>query len=411
MSGTPSYDLIIYGATGFVGQIITRYMAGLHGSQKEVKWAIAGRSEAKLTQLAASLAPSAPKLPVIVADAKDADALTRLCRQTRVVISTVGPYAIHGEPLVKACVTTGTDYCDLTGEIQWIHAMLQQYEAAAKDSGARIVNCCGFDSIPSDLGVLFLQQNALKQYGHFCSNVRMRVRKMRGGFSGGTIASMIHVIKQGKTDPVIRKVLTDPYSICPPASTSRPRQASVTAARYDEIFDSWTVPFMMAVVNEHVVLRSNALSEPAYGEAFLYNEGVLVGPGTKGRWRARGIHWGMAVFMGALLFSPSRWLLKRFILPSPGEGPSPDAQQNGFYDILFWGQTPDDKTLTVKVSGDRDPGYGSTAKMLGQAGICLAKDISKADKRGGFWTPATIFGSKLIERLKAHAGLSFDLLA
>ncbi|MGD9209689.1 MAG: saccharopine dehydrogenase NADP-binding domain-containing protein [Desulfobacteraceae bacterium] len=410
MNHIPTHDLVVYGATGFVGRIITRYLIKLNGSRNDIKWAIAGRSKAKLEQLKKELGPGARNLPVIIADAQNTSALEKMCAQTRVVISTVGPYAIHGEPLIKTCVTSGTDYCDLTGEIQWIHSMIQRYEATAEKSGARIVHCCGFDSIPSDIGVFFLQQQSLARYGKFCSNVNMRVKKVKGSFSGGTIASMINTVKEGRNDARIRKVLTNPYSLCPLNGSPRPHQKSVTTAFYDDAFGSWTAPFIMAIINEHVVQRSNALLNPKYSDAFIYNEGMLTGPGSKGRRRAKGMSLSSAFFVSSLLFPPVRWLLERFILPRSGQGPSRKAQRNGFYDILFLGETEDGNLLKVKVSGDQDPGYGSTAKMLGQAGICLTMDISKQDKPGGFWTPATIFGSKLIDRLRLHAGLSFDVV-
>jgi len=407
---TPSHDLIVFGATSFVGQILTRYLAEQFGTHGPLKWAIAGRSEAKLAALRNSLGLAAGKVPLVLADAADEAALQRLCRDTRVVISTVGPYALYGEPLVKVCAETGTDYCDLTGEVQWIRRMIQGYEASARKSGARIVHCCGFDSIPSDLGVHFLQQQARQRFGEPCTTVKMRVKGARGGFSGGTAASLINVVKEASANPALRKELANPYSICPEGYAPAVRQPNVKSAEYDADFGAWVAPFVMSAINTRIVQRSNALSKQAYGKDFRYDEAMLMGRGLKGRAAATGLALGLGGFMVASALPPTRWALERFVLPAPGEGPSADDQRNGFFDLRFLGTTADGRKLRVKVTGDRDPGYGSTAKMLGQAGACLALDFAESGRKGGFWTPATMFGDALIERLVQHAGLTFDVI-
>ncbi len=407
---TPSHDLIVFGATSFVGQILTRYLAEHYGTQGALRWGIAGRSEARLAALRNSLGLAAGKVPLVVADAADEAALRRLCAGTRVVISTVGPYALYGEPLVKVCAETGTDYCDLTGEVQWIRRMIQAYETAARKSGARIVHCCGFDSIPSDLGVHFLQQQARKRFGAPCTTVKMRVKAMRGGFSGGTAASLVNVVKEATANPALRKELANPYSICPEGYAPAVRQPNVRSAQYDADFDAWVAPFVMSAINTRIVQRSNALSKQAYGEDFRYDEAVLMGRGLQGRAAAAGMTVGLGGFMFAAALPPARWALERFVLPAPGEGPSAEAQRKGFFDLRFLGTTGDGQQLRVKVTGDRDPGYGSTAKMLGQAGACLAQDFAGSGRKGGFWTPATMFGDTLVERLVAHAGLTFEVL-
>jgi short subunit dehydrogenase-like uncharacterized protein len=408
---TPTHDLIVFGATSFVGQILIRYLAERYGAHGPFKWAIAGRSEAKLQALRNSLGLAAGKLPVVVADAADAAALRRMCLDARVVVSTVGPYALYGEPLVKACAETGTDYCDLTGEVQWIRRMISAYETTAQRTGARIVHCCGFDSIPSDLGVLFLQEQSRQRYGQPCSEVKMRVKAMRGTFSGGTVASLLNVVKEASADPALRKELANPYSICPPGYAPPVRQSNVSSAQHDPDFESWIAPFVMSAINTRIVQRSNALSAQAYGAGFRYDEAMLAGPGLKGRAAATGIAAGLAGFMLATALPPSRWVLERFVLPAPGEGPSAEQQRTGFFDLRFFGRTDDGRVLRVKVTGDRDPGYGSTAKMLGEAGACLAIDLRDGGPDGGFWTPATAFGEKLIERLVANAGLTFEVLS
>lgn len=407
---TPSYDLVTFGATSFVGNILCRYLLEQFGAQGEMKWAAAGRSKAKLEALRNSLGAGAGALPLAVADAADEASLRRLCASTRVVVSTVGPYAIHGEPLVKACAESGTDYCDLSGEVQWIRRMVRRYEATAQKSGARIVHCCGFDSIPSDMGVHFLQREAMKRLGVPCTRVKMRVKVMRGGFSGGTVASLLNVVKEAAADPALRKELADPYSLCPAGSAPNVRQPDVRSAEFDVDFGAWVAPFVMSAINTRIVQRTNALSEQAYGADFRYDEAMLMGRGLKGRLAATAMAAGLAGFMLAGAIGPTRAALERFVLPKPGEGPSPEAQRNGFFDLRFVGTTADGRQIRTKVTGDRDPGYGSTGKMLGQAAVCLAFDVDKADTPGGFWTPATIFGDRLIQRLTAHSGLTFELV-
>lgn len=401
------FDLVVFGATSFVGQILTRYLAENYGAGGDVNWAIAGRSEGKLQALKDDLGAAAANLPMLLADANDDDALAAMCRQTRVVISTVGPYALFGEPLVKACVATGTDYCDLTGEVQWIRRMVERYEDQAKQTGARIVHCCGFDSIPSDMGVWFLQQQAEATFGQPCQDVRMRVKVAKGGLSGGTVASMINVAKEAGADPKLRKELANPFSICPEGHRSKARQPNLKTAEYDKDFNVWLAPFVMGAINTRVVHRSNAMQNARYGTEFTYDEAMMAGKGTKGRLTAYGITAALGAFFTASAIKPTRWVVEKLV-PKPGEGPSPKEQENGFYDLRFMGRTQDGKTIITKVTGDRDPGYGSTSKMLGEAGLCLAFDAD--DTKGGFWTPASALDGKLLDRLTSKAGLTFEVL-
>ena len=407
---TRRHDIVVFGATSFVGQILCRYLLEQFGADGSPSWAMAGRSIDKLEQVRSALGRRAARLPLLVADAADEDSLRQLCAAAHVVVSTVGPYALYGEPLVKVCAETGTDYCDLTGEVQWIRRMIRSYEPRAKKSGARIVHCCGFDSIPSDLGVHFLQQASLERYGKPCTTVKMRVRSAKGGFSGGTVASLMNVLKEAAADPKLRKELANPYSLCPKTHAPGVRQSQVSLPEFDADFQSWVAPFVMAAINTRIVHRSNALSKHAYGKNFRYNEAVLTGRGLKGRLGATGLAAGIAGVMAAGSLAPLRAMLGRFVLPEPGEGPSEEQQARGGYDLRFFGRTADGQTLRARVTGDRDPGYGSTAKMLGQAAACLALDSPRKDTPGGFWTPATIFGERLTERLVRHAGISFELL-
>ena len=407
----PSLHVVAFGATSFVGQILCRYLLDQFGVDGELRWAAAGRSQTKLEALRESLGPEARTLPLLVADAADDDALRKLCGSTRVVVSTVGPYALHGEPLVKACAESGTDYCDLTGEVQWIRRMLQRHEAAARRSGARIVHCCGFDSIPSDLGVHFLQREATSRFGAPCTRVKMRVKAMRGSFSGGTVASLMNLVKEAATDPALRKELADPYSLCPAGTAATVRQPEVRGVEFDADFQAWVAPFVMGAINTRIVHRTNALSGHAYGADFTYDEAMLTGRGMKGQLAGAATVAGLGGFMLAGALAPLRSALERFVLPQPGEGPSPAAQRSGFFDLRFVGTAADGRQLRTKVAGDRDPGYGSTSRMLGQAAACLALDIAKGSPSGGFWTPATIFGDRLVERLRSAAGLTFERLS
>ncbi|WP_397585125.1 saccharopine dehydrogenase family protein [Sphingorhabdus sp.] len=400
------FDIIVYGATSFVGQIITRYMH-TQFADGSIVWAIAGRSRTKLQQVSDTIGLSG--IEMIVADSVDEGSLRQMCAQTKVVMSTVGPYALYGELLVRVCATTGTDYCDLTGEPQWIRKMQLRHEADAVKSGARILHCCGFDSIPSDLGVHFLQRNALEQFGQTCDRITMRVANMKGGASGGTIASMINMVKEAVSDADLRLELKDPYSLCPPDHSFFVQQPDVKIA-YDNVYGGWIAPFVMAGINTRIVHRSNALSHNSYGAEFTYEEAVATGQGAKGKRMARATSWGVNALMIGLAVPPIRWLLESFVLPKPGEGPTEKAQLEGGFDIVFLGSTAQGENIRCRVTGDRDPGYGSTAKMLSQASACLAKDV-RDTVAGGFWTPATILGDRLIDRLKAHAGLTFEKLS
>ncbi|BDX06058.1 saccharopine dehydrogenase family protein [Planctobacterium marinum] len=402
------FDFIVFGATSFVGKILCAYLTE-HYSDGSVKWAMAGRSATKLEALKTELGEKANLVPVIVADAADEQQLTAMANQTNLIVSTVGPYALYGEPLVKVCCETGTDYCDLTGETQWIAQMLDKYQAKAKASGARIVNCCGFDSIPSDMGVLFLQEKAHEQFGHYCYRVKMRVKAMKGGFSGGTVASLLNVAKEAAKDPALRRTLTNPYALCPANHPFFARQASNNKAKYDSDFQQWTAPFVMASINTRVVHRSNGLLEARYGKNFLYDEAML----SPSAFKAKAMAYGLGAFMVSAAVGPLRSAMESLFLPKPGDGPSPDEQENGFYNMHFFGETATGQTIKCKVTGDKDPGYGSTAKMLAETAIFFSQhsnDEKDSCTDGGFWTPSTLFGMPLVERLSEKAGLTFELL-
>ncbi len=404
------YDIIIFGATSFVGQILTRYMVQSYGLGQGLNWAVAGRSQAKIAELTNSLEINADDLPALIGDASDVDFLNDLASKTRVMITTVGPYALYGNQMVEACAKQGTDYCDLTGEVQWMNRMIPQHYDTAKQTGARIVHTCGFDCIPTDMGVHFLQGQAMAQYGAPATDIKMRVHGMRGGMSGGTAASMVNMMKEVGKDPSIRGVLSDHYSLVPTDAPKGPDQKDPGILSRDSVTDNWIAPFMMAGIDTRVVHRSNHLKGNAYGPNFTYEEAMLVGSGIGGALAGVATGVGMAAFVGLAALGPTRSLLERFVLPKPGEGPSPEAQENGYFDIRFYGTTDDGQKIAAKVTGDRDPGYGSTAKMLGESALCLLRDVDRSTTGGGIFTPAYAMGDALISRLVKNAGLTFDVI-
>lgn len=413
------YDLVVFGATSFVGQILTHYLhhfltLSQHNNNQQITWAIAGRSTTKLNTLKNQLGVHAQEIDILIADVNDANAIRQLCENTEVVVSTVGPYALYGEPMIKACVETGTDYCDLTGETQWIKKMIDRYQPQAEHTGARIVHCCGFDSVPSDMGVYFLQQQAQQQWQAPATDIKMRVKTLKGAASGGTVASLINVVQEAAADSTLRKALVNPYLLTPQPQSFTIRQHTVRSAEFDQDFNAWIAPFVMAAINEKVVHRSNALLQQAYGENFRYHEAMLTGTGWNGRLKAYSLVAGLAAFMLAAVNKPARHLMTHSLLPKAGEGPTPEQQRLGRFDLRFFGKSDAGQSIQVKVTGDRDPGYGSTAKMLGQAALSLLLDHrtdgQKTGRKGGFWTPATLFDDRYIQRLEQHAGVRFELM-
>ncbi|HSJ91656.1 MAG TPA: saccharopine dehydrogenase NADP-binding domain-containing protein [Ilumatobacter sp.] len=397
------YDLVVFGATSFVGQILTTWL--VERAPTDLRWAIAGRNRSKLADVADT---SGAEVELIVADAGDHDAMDALAASSRVVVSTVGPYALYGSPLVAAVARAGTDYCDLTGEPQWMRAMIDAHQAAAERTGARIVHACGFDSIPSDLGVWFTQQSSIRRFGVPCTSIAFRLKAARGGASGGTIASGLNLVEEARRDPGLRAMLGNPYALAPEGMRSGPRQPNVTMPQRDPASGAWVAPFIMAATNTRVVQRTHALLGRPWGDEFEYDEAMSVGAGPIGALKAVAVAGGMAGFAGAAAFGPTRSLLRK-VLPDPGEGPSPETQEAGFFDVRLYGRTADGDEIATKVTGDRDPGYGSTARMLAEAALAF-RDVDHTDVGGGFWTPATAFGDLLVERLVAHAGLTFDVL-
>ncbi len=401
------HDLIVYGATGFTGRLIAEYLLATYGCGGTLRWAIAGRSLAKLRQVRQAIGAD-DKLPLITADAGNPRALARMVGSTKVLITTVGPYQLHGEALVMACAKAGTDYLDLCGEPAWMARMIPQLEAPASASGARIVFSCGFDSIPFDLGVVFLQHEARRRFGAPLQRVHGRVRSIKGGMSGGTVASALATFEQMAGDQKLARTMADPFALT--RGFRGPAQPDGESAVYDELADSWTGPFMMATINTKNIHRTNTLRGHPWGFDFQYDERMMTGRGAKGRLRALVLAGGSRAQAALLSFGPSRHLLQRFALPRPGEGPPPKAREQGRYDLRFIGQSADGKhVLTASVKGDRDPGYGSTSKMIAEAALCLLHDIGRDVTPGGVWTPGAAMGLALQRRLQQHAGLRFAI--
>lgn len=390
MSSTPEFDIIVYGATGYTGRLVAEYLSQEYADDSGLRWAMAGRSQSKLEAVRDEIGASA-NTTLVVADTGDADSLRAMAERTRVVLTTVGPYQLYGSDLVRICAETGTDYVDLCGEPAWMRQMIDAHGETAKQSGARIVFSCGFDSIPFDLGVYFLQQAAQEKFGAALPRVKGRVRKMKGTFSGGTAASLKATLAAAKANPEIYQLLGNPFALTP--GFTGPAQPPAAKPEFDESLGSWAAPFVMAAINTRNVHRSNALLGHAYGSDFVYDEMILTGPGEQGEAIAKAVTGDKS--------------LAGDDAPKPGEGPTKEERENGFYDVLFIGEGADGKTLMASVAGKRDPGYGSTSRMIAESAICLVRDAT--DTRGGIWTTAPAMGDKLIKRLQDHAGLTFKL--
>jgi short subunit dehydrogenase-like uncharacterized protein len=387
------FEVIVYGASGYTGRLVAEYLHKEYGD--DIRFAMAGRSTQKLAAVRDEIGLP-DNVALVEANSNDANSLTDMCARAGCVITTVGPYQLYGEPLVQACVETGTDYVDLSGEPAWMHDMIDRYDAPAKESGARIVHSCGFDSVPFDLGVLTLQNAAKAERGAPFAQVRGRVRKMKGTFSGGTAASLTHTMIRAQKEPEIIGWLKDPFSLTP--GFDGPKQPTGHKPILDEDILSdqggtWAAPFIMASINTKNVHRSNALMGHPYGEDFTYDEMVMTGPGEKGQMIAEGM-------AKQKPFGDNP--------PKPGEGPTKEERETGFYEAAFYGGSGEDMMVSV-VTGDKDPGYGSTSKMIAESALCLTRDVDRAQTGGGVYTPAAAMGEALIKRLEAHAGLTFKM--
>jgi len=389
MKASSKFDIVVYGATGFTGQLVAEYLAANYRGDRELKWAMAGRSLDKLISVRDAIGAPADT-PLIVADAGDPASLQAMVDQTRSVLTTVGPYQLYGSELVAACAASGTDYLDLCGEPVWMRQMIDAHETAAKASGARIVFSCGFDSVPFELGAFFVQEEARRVFGAPAARVKGRVRDMRGTLSGGTAASAKATFDAVAKDLSLITILNDPFALTP--GFTGPKQPRGNKPAYEEDLQSWAAPFMMALINTRNVHRSNMLMGFPYGKEFVYDEMALTGPGEKGEANAKRVMAANSEKTG-----PNA--------RKPGEGPSKEERENGLYDLLYVAIASDGRQARASVKGDRDPGYGSTSKMISECAICLLRDTP--DVPAGFWTPGAAMQHKLIKRLVDHAGLTF----
>jgi short subunit dehydrogenase-like uncharacterized protein len=400
-----AYDVVVWGATGFTGRLVAEYLLETYGTGN-LRWAIAGRDRAKLEATRNSLGAGGSTLPLLLANAEDESSLDALASQTRVVCTTVGPYAEHGSKLVAACVRQATDYCDLTGETLWMRRMIEQHHGAAQRSAVRIVHACGFDSIPSDCGVAFLNAFAVEQTGRPCFRIALRVERFRGAVSGGTVASIFALLAELKRDPTAVAVFQDPYALNPAGERSGPDGADLARAAFDADLDAWVAPFVMANPNARVVGRTNAVLGFPYGRDFRYEEATLVGGGAAGRFKAHATSLRFAAVFGASAVAPR---LVRPLLPAPGEGPDREQRETGSFSLLLVGHAVDGSVLKARVAGNRDPGYGSTSRMLAESAVCLAHDPVN-EIGGGILTPASALQRHLLPRLIGKAGLTFEIL-
>jgi len=385
------FDIVVYGATGFTGQLVAEYLAAQYKGDANLKWAMAGRSKDKLAAVRDAIGAPADT-PLIVADSSDVASLKVMVGQAKSVITTVGPYQLFGNELIATCAEIGTDYLDLCGEPVWMRQMIEKHEATAKASGARILFSCGFDSIPFELGTFFVQEEAKRVFGAPATRVKGRVRDMRGTLSGGTAASARAQFEAVARDLSLVAILNNPFALTPGFEGAK--QPRGNRPLYEEDLQSWAAPFMMALINTRNVHRSNMLMGFPYGRDFIYDEMVLTGAGEKGEANAK-----LVMAANTEKTGPNA--------PKPGEGPSKEERENGLYDLLYVAIAPDGRQVRAAVKGDRDPGYGSTSKMISECAICLLRDTP--DVPAGFWTPGAAMQHKLIKRLVDHAGLTFTV--
>ena len=403
------FDLLVWGATGYTGRLVAQYLATAP-SAAGVRWAIGGRDRAKLEQVRAELAAEVEglaDLPLVVGDANDDESLDDVASRTRVVCTTVGPYARYGSGLVAACVRNRTHYCDLTGEVPWIRQMIDWHHETARADGTRIVHCCGFDSIPSDLGVLMMH-DAMQARGRTLGRVDAYFGESKGGASGGTVASMLDIADAVRRDPATRRLLADPYALDPVPGTGGPDARDRMGVHYEPRLGRWTAPFVMAAINTRVVRRSNAVAGHPYGRNFRYTERLSLPSGIKGLAAAAAVTGGIGGFMAATQVPPLRRLIERR-LPKPGEGPTPELRAAGYFVLRLLADSGDEGPpvrLLGRVEDRRDPGYGSTAVMLSESALCLAKDDLHSE--GGVLTPASAMGLPLLDRLR-EAGMTWNV--
>ena len=393
------HDVVLFGASGFVGRLTAQYLAGHAPAGTRI--ALGGRSREKLERTRAELGEGAAAWPLVVADTGDEAALAAMAGSTRVVATTVGPYMRYGLPVVAACAAAGTHYADLTGEVLFMRRSIDEYDAAARASGARVVHTCGFDSIPSDLGVLALHRHAREHDLGDLQDTTLVVTAMRGGASGGTVDSLRGQLDIARSDPAARRVMLDPYALSPDraAEPDLGSERDPMSVVHDRQLGGFLAPFVMGTVNTRVVRRSNALLDHAYGSRMRYRELMLAGGLPLGPAKAAGIAAGLGVFVAGLSLPPTRKLLDH-LLPDPGEGPGEQARERGFFKMDIHAQTGSGAHLVSEIRASGDPGYKATAVMFGESALSLAADEEHLPDVAGVLTPATAMGEVLTERLR-----------
>jgi short subunit dehydrogenase-like uncharacterized protein len=396
---------VLWGASGFTGQLTAEYLGERYGVNQSLRWAVAGRKREKLAEVLQTIGH--PTVPILWGDSFDKQSLLDIASQTTTICSTVGPYTKYGSLLVEACVEAGTHYCDLTGEAGWVREMIDRHHLQAESKQLKIVHCCGFDSIPSDMGVFFLQKEAKARWGQYVTHIHNFLKTAKGGLSGGTFASLMELLDKANQDRSYAHLISKPYTLNPDPNYAGPDARDLQSVVYIAIAESWIAPFIMASINTRVVRRSHALLGFPYGQSFRYDEAMLMGKGWKGLMRGLLL---LAVLATVLYGGKTlRKILARF-MPKPGEGPSPEERASGFFYFILYGTLPNSKIIRAKVKGDRDPGYGSTSKMLAECAVCLALDRENLTKNFGVLTPSAAMGEALLGRLTAHAGLSFEMV-
>jgi len=399
------FQIIVWGATGFTGQIVAEYLHKNYGAN--LSWAIAGRNIEKLQSVKTKLQLK-ENVDCLVGDSFDEESLKAITSKTDVIISTVGPYLIYGKALVGACVETKTDYCDLTGEIPFVKDSIDTFHEKAKENRVKIVHSCGYDSIPSDIGCLLLQNRSIEKYGEPSSNVKLFVMGTKGKVSGGTIASMMNLMKESK-DPSKRQIQSDPYILCYDVNENMPNQKIQNFTWYDPRIEKWTAPFIMARFNSRIVFRTNDLNHYAYGRDFVYDEGLAVGYGMKGKIRGNLLMAGIGVFIQLMSWSITRSFLYKMFLPKPGEGPDKKFREEGYFKVKLVGQNANEENrVEVEIGDSNDPGYGSTSIMLAESALCLALNKNDTPKEFGVITTAIAMGTVIADRLK-KAGFNISV--
>ena len=402
------YQVVVFGASGFTGRLVAEYLAAHYAADHEqpdrrLRWAMAGRSSAKLERVRSEI--GAEGIGLIVADSHDRESLDAMCAQAEVVCTTVGPYAKYGVELVAACVVNGTDYCDLSGEVPFMRRTIEAHHAKAHADGTRIVHSCGFDSVPSDVGLLFLQREAEARLGRFCESVEMVVAGAKGSFSGGTFASLFNVLRERRERPGVADILDDPYALNAPAPPGNCPAPDLKRAKYSETFGVTVAPFVMASINTRIVRRSHALAGFPYGRDFCYSEAMATGRGALASLSAKLMATGInAVERGGLVSK-----LAQKLTPDPGEGPGRDERESGYFKLRFFGKTGDGQHIRTELRGKRDPGYGATSRMLAESAIALATTRGQG-RTGGVLTPALAIGEELLTRLPDRADVTMRVV-